>query len=82
MSWDTVHEERDENGEFTPLAAAAQELSARGCECGDGSDPDVGVCIGCICEAALHAQFDEITRLKHELAATRRALAGLLSIRL
>lgn len=67
-AWIEVRHERDVAGNLTPLALAIDSLIGSGCDCGTD---ELGTCLGCRCEAAIHAQFDEIRRLRDALIASQ-----------
>lgn len=54
-------EQQDSQGNLTKLAMALSALIDNGCDCGQD---EPGTCLGCLCEAALREQFEEIARLR------------------
>lgn len=59
-SWNKMINERDAEGNLTPLALALDALQDHGCDCGTD---EPGTCLACRCEAALRAQWEEIDSL-------------------
>jgi hypothetical protein len=65
MDWRYFKNQRDENGDLTPMARAFDVLEKNGCDC-DENEP--GTCMACVCEAALRYQWTiiELTYGKHK----------------
>jgi hypothetical protein len=59
MNWFHAKNERDENGELTPLALAIDALEGNGCDCGED---EKGTCLACRCEAALRYLYEKLDR--------------------
>ena len=57
INWNNAFLQRDSEGNLTKLAQALDCIIGTGCDCGTD---EPGSCIGCLCEAALHEQFDQL----------------------
>lgn len=66
-TWTSMTEERDSDGKLTKLAQALDAIEGNGCDCGTD---EPGTCLACLCEEALHEQFDELARLRGEASRT------------
>jgi len=64
INWNNIFLQRDGEGNLTKLAQAVDSIIGTGCDCGT-DEPES--CIVCLCEAALHEQFDQITALRAEV---------------
>lgn len=54
---DAKLDERDPDGNLTPLALALDALVGAGCDCGTD---EPGTCLSCLCEAGLHDLHDRL----------------------
>ena len=68
MNWFHAKNDRDENGELTPLALAIDAIEGNGCDCGED---EPGTCLACLCEAALKYLFEKLERLENGLTENR-----------
>jgi len=68
MDWTQIMEERDDKGQLTDLAIAADALDDLGCDCGTD---EPGSCLLCVCERAIRKLVDDIAALEAALEAER-----------
>lgn len=50
MGWLQMKNQRDADGNLTPLALALDAIEDNGCDCGED---EPGTCMACLCETAL-----------------------------
>ena len=71
-SWGRLIDQRDRDGDLTPLALAVNAIGGDGYGCDCGTD-EPGTCLACLCAAAIRA-------LLLEIAVLRKSADGLLTI--
>jgi hypothetical protein len=54
-------DERDADGDLTPMALALSAIADNGCDCGVGEE---GSCLACLCESALRAESEKLLRIE------------------
>ena len=75
--WGQLTNQRDENGDLTPLALALDAIADNGCDC---PEDEPGTCLACRCELALKALWNALHEVKAHFAGlpSREELVNIL----